>query len=398
MQDNGPTPPSHAPVRFGVIGCGSLAQASHLPNLVKFAKTELVMCCDLSEEILAFCRHEYGATRTTTDFHAVVNDPEVDAICLATTENLRLPVIEAAAAHGKPVYVEKPMAASLEETLQIQAVVNESGIPFCVGHNRRNSPAMIDARRMFRQHMGDPQPCPWRYDREGPARKPQAEEGAAGITYRINDDWYSWKAWAFDDQTAAYGPLIFEMTHFVDVCNWFLAAEPAEVVCIESGPLNHGVVIRYKTGELATITMCGNGTFGYPKELVEAMGQGGIVVVDHMVEVRTAGIAGAPAKTVYPLLEDDPYPGVGPEGGIEGWLAKRRKACEDAAAAGDTSKVMVANPDKGHTHALDRFVDEIRGMGPMVCGVDDAALATRVALAAVKSAHEHRFVSMDEVR
>ena len=41
------------------------------------------------------------------------------------------------------------------------------GIPFCVGHNRRSSPAMLDAHRIFRQHMTHPKTCPWRWRREG---------------------------------------------------------------------------------------------------------------------------------------------------------------------------------------------------------------------------------------
>ena len=72
-------------------------------------------------------------------------------ICLATTEKLRLPVIALAAEAGKPVYVEKPLATTLEEMREIQRVVHAAAIPFCVGHNRRASPAMIDAQRIFRR-------------------------------------------------------------------------------------------------------------------------------------------------------------------------------------------------------------------------------------------------------
>ena len=53
--DDRPSSPGR-PVRFGVIGCGLLAQSMHLPNIVKSAKAELVACCDISEEILALCR------------------------------------------------------------------------------------------------------------------------------------------------------------------------------------------------------------------------------------------------------------------------------------------------------------------------------------------------------
>jgi predicted dehydrogenase len=382
-------------MNFAVVGCGMLARGAHIPSIVRSPRMRLHTCCDLSDEALAECRDRFGALHTTKDFRAAIADPEVQAVCVATQEQVRLPVIAAAAAAGKPVYCEKPMATTLEEACRIQATVKKAGIPFCIGHNRRSAPAMLDAHRIFRAHMAHPAPCPWRFDREGAARPRFPDDGVAGLSVRINDDWYSWKGWAFDKTKAPHGPMLFEMTHFTDLCNWFLAAEPAEVVALEHGIFNHGVVIRYKTGELATITMAANGTFGYPKELYEIFGCGAAVVVDHMLEVRTAGIAGAAPRTTYPML-NDPFPELGPEGGLSGWMAKNRAACAKAAATGDTSLVLAPSADKGHARALERFVDEILG-GPMVCGVDDAIAATRVAFAAIRSVNERRVVSMSEV-
>jgi predicted dehydrogenase len=279
---------------------------------------------------------------------------------------------------------------------EIQHIVNDAGIPFCVGHNRRSSPAMLEAHSIFRSHMEHPKPCPWRFDREGTRRAKLPEDGKAAISVRINDDWYSWKAWVFDKEQAPHGPMLFEMTHFTDICNWFLAAEPTEVVALEQGMLNHGIVVRYETGELATLFMCANGTFGYPKELYEVFGNGGAVVVDHMLEIRTAGIEDAPTQKVYPMINDR-HSNIGTEGGLSGWLKKKKTACDEAAKAGDPMTIFTAEPDKGHAHAIDRFIDEIQGKGPQVCGVNDAVMATRVAFAAVKSAKERRAIRMSEV-
>jgi predicted dehydrogenase len=384
-------------LRFAVIGCGTLAQAQHLPNLNRSSKAQLVACCDLDQVHLDYCARTWGVTHLSQDYHQTIADPDVDAICLATTERLRLPVIAAAAAAGKPVYVEKPLARELDEMYAIQKEVHQSGIPLCVGFNRRNSPAMITAHRIFRQHMDQPQPCAWRFDREGSGRPHLAEDGTAVMSVRINDDWYSWKGWVFDPEHAPHGPMVFEMGHFTDLCNWFLQAEPEEVVAAETGMLNHAVTIRYRTGEIATITTGSNGSFGYPKELYELMGQGGVVVIDHMLEVRTAGITGAPERVVLPLIGTDHHPDVGTDLGLFGWLAKTRAAAAEAVATGDPMRQFAAAPDKGHAAALDRFVDEIRGEGPPVCGVDDAVRAMRVCFAAVRSAREHRWVRLDEV-
>ena len=384
------------PINFAVIGCGMLAQAAHLPNITKSPRMRLHTCCDLAEPALAVCRDKFGAARTTRDYREAIRDPAVQAICIATQEKLRLPLIRAAAEAGKPVYCEKPIATTLAEAREIQQVVHAAGIPFCVGHNRRCSPAMQDAHRIFRAHMTHPQPCPWRFDREGAHRPRLAGDGVAGMSVRINDDWYSWKGWALDKSLAPHGPMLFEMTHFTDICNWFLAADPEEVTALENGVFNEGVVIRYRSGELATISLSANGTFGYPKELYEMFGNGGAVVVDHMAEVRTAGIAHAAPRTIYPILNDR-FPEVGTEGGIAGWLAKSQAAA--AAAGTDGTAFLAAQPgvDKGHAHALERFVDEILGLGPSVCGIDDAVRATQVAFAAIRSAQERRVIRLDEI-
>lgn len=384
------------PLRFAVIGCGALARGAHLPNIIRSPRLRLQVCCDTSATILAECQREFQPARTTTKWEEAVADPDVQAICLATTEKLRLPVVRAAAEHGKPIYVEKPIARSLAEAYEIGDVVRASGIPFCIGHNRRCAPALQTAHRVFRAHMAQPAPCPWRWERE-PDRPPLAEDGVAGMAVRINDDWHSWKRWVFDPAQAPHGPLLFEMTHFTDVCNWLLAAEPVEVVALEAGMLNHGVVIRYATGELATISMSANGSFGYPKELYEVMGQGAVVAVDHLVEVRTAGIAGAPARQVFPLLNDR-YPDLGPEGGLAGWLAKRRAACAEAERTGDPTRILCCEPDKGHARMLEAFADEIQGRGPVVCGIGDAIRATEISFAAIQSARERRAVTLEEVR
>jgi len=373
-----------------------LARSQHLPNLTASSNARLQAICDVNETSLRECAEQFAPPLVFRDYREAIAHPDVDAICLATTGKLRLPVIETAAAARKPVYTEKPLARTLDEVYAIQRVVQASGIPFCIGHNRRSSPAMLEAHRLFRRHMEHPQPCPWRYDREGNAGTRLPEDGVAGISVRINDDWYSWKSWAFDQEQAPHGPMLFEMTHFTDLCNWFLAAEPVEVSAMESGMLNHSVSIRYRTGELATIMMCANGTFGYGKELYELMGNGGFLAIDHMVEIRTAGMAGVAPTMTFPVVHDR-HPHIGTQGGMAGWLEKKRAACDEATAAGQPELIFTAEPDKGHAAMIDRFSDQIRGRGPEVCGVEAAVLATRVAMAAVRSTAERRPVAMDEV-
>ncbi|MFI4912323.1 MAG: Gfo/Idh/MocA family protein [Sedimentisphaeraceae bacterium JB056] len=383
-------------INIGVIGCGMLARMQHIPNIVKSQRMVLHTCCDISDEALSECKQIHGALHISKNYEEVIANPEIDVLCVATTEKLRLPVIDAAAKAGKPVYCEKPLARTLEEMYEIQKIVKQAGIPFCIGHNRRSSPAMLDAHRIFRNHMDNPKTCKWRFIRDGASKPALPDDGKAAMTIRINDDWYSWKSWVFDKQQAPFGPMLFEMTHFTDICNWFLDAEPEEVVAMEQGMLNHSVIVKYKTGELANLFLCANGTLAYPKELYEAFGNGAAVVVDHMLEIRTAGIEDAPSIKKYPMLGDR-HQDIGTEGGLTGWLKKKQAACRQVVESNKPMDFFTAEPDKGHAHALERFMDQIEAAGSVVCDVDDAVMATRVAFAAIMSARENRVIKLSEI-
>jgi hypothetical protein len=157
-------------------------------------------------------------------------------------------------------------------------------------------------------------------------------------------------------------------------------------------------VIEFQGGGVASIFMSGNGTFGYPKELLEAFGEGGAVIVEHMLEVRTAGIADAPARKVYPFLNDR-RPQVGTQGGLAGWLEKKQAAREESLRAGNADWVSEAEPDKGHARMLAAFVEEIRGLrAEPVSPVCAAVRAVEVCSAAIRSFRERRFVDIAELR
>jgi predicted dehydrogenase len=166
---------------------------------------------------------------------------------------------------------------------------------------------------------------------------------------------------------------------------------------LSSGVLNHATAIQFEGGGIASIFMAGTGTFGYPKELLEAFGQGGAVIVDHMLEVRTAGIADAPASRIYPFLNDR-YPKTGRQGGLTGWLEKKQAAREESLRAGNSDWVFIAEPDKGHARMLGAFVEEIRGCrSAPVSPVGDAVQAVEICTAAIRSFRERRFVDLAEV-
>ncbi len=93
---------------------------------------------------------------------AVIRDPEVDFIKVATSHEAHLPIIEAATRAGKHIFCEKPMAMNDVEGYKIIDLVQKSGVKFCVDLNRRMAPALQALRTRFLKQMAKPEHNPWR--------------------------------------------------------------------------------------------------------------------------------------------------------------------------------------------------------------------------------------------
>jgi predicted dehydrogenase len=124
---------SSPPVRIGVVGLGYWG-----PNLARnfdaIPGSELAWCCDSSEEALGRIAERFPGVRLTRDLDALLSDPELDAVALATPVPthgaLAARVLEA----GKHCFVEKPLAQSVAEAEHAVAAARESDRVLMVGH------------------------------------------------------------------------------------------------------------------------------------------------------------------------------------------------------------------------------------------------------------------------
>lgn len=382
-------------LNVAVVGCGMLAQATHLPHLNAIEGARLRWACDRNPEVLAAVAKKFQPERTTADYSEIMLDAATDAIVLAATHSLRLPVISAAARAGKGVYCEKPIAGTLEEMEEIRRIVTESGLIFCAGHNRRSAPAMEYAYRAFTAARQRTDVSPWRLDRNSRLRAPVTEERQMTMLIRINDDILSWKPWAFDD-IDTNGPMLFEMTHFTDLAVRFFGERPVRVTAIGHLRCNQSVNVLFADGSLATIFMNGVGTFSYPKELYELYVNGSAVVIDHLLEVRCGDVPGFSIRKTFPFAQSG-RTGAPTGDGIREWCEKRRLLEERAEREGHDGAWLLAqklDPDKGHRRHLELFLDAVRGTGTSPCPVEDAIIATRVAFAAIESLKTGRPVNI----
>ncbi|MDX3078379.1 Gfo/Idh/MocA family oxidoreductase [Streptomyces sp. MI02-7b] len=127
-------------LRVGVVGLGKIAQLHHLPNLDASPDFELAAVCDRSAVLTATiaARYHLPASATTTDHHELVHR-DLDAIVVANRHHA--PVVLAALAAGRHVFVEKPLCWGLDEAERIREAVRSSGRTLVVGYMKRYDPA-----------------------------------------------------------------------------------------------------------------------------------------------------------------------------------------------------------------------------------------------------------------
>lgn len=118
-------------VRTAVVGCGYWGK-----NLVRnFASlSDLKVCCDASDAIRQRLAREYPGVRVTDSFASVLEDPEVDAVVLATPAPTHAELAIEALEAGKHVFVEKPLALSIEDAERVAEVAERTGRILMVGH------------------------------------------------------------------------------------------------------------------------------------------------------------------------------------------------------------------------------------------------------------------------
>jgi protoporphyrinogen oxidase/predicted dehydrogenase len=137
-----------APIRIGLLGLGywgpNLAR-----NLADSTAFEITHLCDIRPEALDAIQARYPDARLTTSFEEVLRDPDVDAVAIATPVSTHYPLAMSALHAGKHTFVEKPLAASSREVLELIALADENDVVLMPGHTFLYSPAVTTIKRLI---------------------------------------------------------------------------------------------------------------------------------------------------------------------------------------------------------------------------------------------------------
>jgi predicted dehydrogenase len=130
------------------------------PNLVRnlheVEDVEVKWLCDRRQDALAKLARRYPAVTCTTELGDVLDDPDVDALVIATPVSTHHPLASLALRRGKHVFVEKPLAASSDEALDLMSIAEDAGLVIMPGHTFLYSPPVNMIRDLIESgELGD---------------------------------------------------------------------------------------------------------------------------------------------------------------------------------------------------------------------------------------------------
>lgn len=123
-------------LKAGLIGCGSIANYAHLPNLVKIENVDLAWVADIIEERAVEASKKYNVPKYTLDYHEILEDPEIDFVVITTPPDTHVDIAIDALKSGKHIFLEKPVAATLEDAVRLYNFAKgkdlKIGLGFCL--------------------------------------------------------------------------------------------------------------------------------------------------------------------------------------------------------------------------------------------------------------------------
>lgn len=249
---------------IGFIGSGNYATGVLIPAF-KTGGARLRMIASSGGVSSMHAGRKYGFEATTTDVDALLADAAVDAVVITTRHNSHASLVIQALKAGKHVFVEKPLALTLEEVDEIEtayaAACSASHSPLLmVGFNRRFAPHVLQMKDLLK-----------------------GQAGPKAMVMTVNAGAIPAEHWT-QDRDVGGGRIVGEACHFVDLLR-DLARAPITSHHIERMASGTGdtasITLGFADGSTGAVHYFANGSKAFPKERLEVFSSGRILALDN---------------------------------------------------------------------------------------------------------------------
>ncbi len=134
---------------WGIIGCGDVTEVKSGPALQRAKNSSLVAVMRRQGHLAQDYARRHNVPRWYDDGQALINDPEVNAVYIATPPAFHKEYTLLAARAKKPVYVEKPMALNFAECQEMIQACQKESVPLFVAYYRRALPRFLKIRQLL---------------------------------------------------------------------------------------------------------------------------------------------------------------------------------------------------------------------------------------------------------
>ena len=135
-------------IRWGILGCGDVCEVKSGPAFQHAPGSELVAVMRRDKKLAEDFARRHGVPSSYDDARRLITDPRVNAVYIATPPGSHLELALEVAAHGKPAYVEKPMARTHAECVRMVEAFDRASLPLFVAYYRRGLARFLKAKEI----------------------------------------------------------------------------------------------------------------------------------------------------------------------------------------------------------------------------------------------------------
>lgn len=254
---------------LGVIGAGNFARAVLLPEFKRLSTVDLHTIVTKRSISADKTRETFGFAYAGSDPAEVLDNPDINAVLIATRHDSHAELTARALAAGKSVWVEKPLALDRGDLNRVIEARNATDAFLQIGFNRRFAPHAVAAR----DHLAK-------------------SEGTKFVLLRVNAGHIPAASWVQNAEEGG-GRILGEVCHFIDLARFLVGAPivsvQADAAQAVGGPCDDlNASLRFADGSLATIAYTALGDTAFSKELIEGYGGGSVVTVDNFRSITIA--------------------------------------------------------------------------------------------------------------